>query len=83
MRALPSARDLDDDLRVSVRLGDERIANTTLGRLRGLTAPVRIEPGVPVALSVRAWLPQQTPASLVTERHLDIVLEVLTEPIVT
>src|SRR4051795_133273 len=60
LRGLPVTRDLDDTVRVSVRLGDHPIANTTLGRLRALSAPVRIEAAVPVELSVRAWLPQAT-----------------------
>src|SRR4051812_37769287 len=83
LRALPSAGDLDDTLRVSVRFGDRLVTRTTLGDLRRLTDPVHIEPGVPVQLSVRAWLPDATPVQAYTARHLDIVLEVLTEPILT
>jgi hypothetical protein len=83
VRALPSARDLDDTLRVSVTVGHRRIACSTLGRLRGFTKAVRLAPGEPVELGVRVWLPARTPARAYVGRTLDVVLELSTEPVIT
>jgi hypothetical protein len=83
VRALPSTRDLDDTLRVSVVVGRRRLARTTLGRLRGFTRAVRLAPGKPVELGVRVWLPAGTPSRAYVGRTLDVVLELHTEPVLT
>ena len=83
VRALPSARDLDDDLQVSVSLDGKPIRRTDLGHLRAFTNPVTLRPGRPAQLSVRIWLPAGTPQSAYVGRSLDVVLELHTDPVIT
>src|SRR3954454_9378967 len=61
VRALPSARDLDDDLQVSVSLDGKPVRRTDLGHLRAFTNPVTLYPGRSAELAVRVWLPAGTP----------------------
>jgi hypothetical protein len=82
VRALPSAHDLDDDLRVSVTVAGRTLTRTTLGGLRDFTAPVRLPSGLPMDLAVRVWLPADTPESVYVGRTLDVVLELRTEPVI-
>ena len=75
LRALPSTRELDDAVRVSMRVGGVPVRRTTLGRLRADTAPIRLEPHLPTPVTVRVWL---TPGAAYAGRALDIVLELPT-----
>jgi hypothetical protein len=83
VRALPSARDLDDRLQVAVSVDGHPVKRTDLGHLRAFTAPVTLLPGRPAELSVRIWLPAGTPAGEYVGRTLDVVLELHTEPVIT
>jgi hypothetical protein len=83
LRALPSARDLDDIVRVAVAIGGRPVARTTLGRLRAFTAPVTLQPGLPAELTVRLWLPEGTAGAVYLGRTLDVVLELHTDPVIT
>jgi hypothetical protein len=83
VRALPSAHDLDDTLQAAVTLDGMPIARTTLGRLRAGTEAVTLQPGRPVGLGVRLWLPQGTPRGAYVGRTLDVVLELDTAPVIT
>jgi len=75
LRALPSTRELDDAVRVSVRVGGVPVRSTTLGRMRADTAPIRLEPHLPTPVSIRLWL---TPGAAYAGHTLDIVLELPT-----
>jgi hypothetical protein len=83
VRALPSARDLDSHLQVAVSVDGRPVRRTDVGHLRAFTSPVTLQPGRPVELSVRIWLPAGTPRSAYAGRTLDVVLELHTDPVIT
>jgi hypothetical protein len=83
VRLLPSARDLDGSLLVSITVDGRPVARTDLGHARAFTAPVTLQPGAPVELGVRAWLPSGTPGAVYLGRTLDVVVELHTEPVIT
>jgi hypothetical protein len=83
VRALPSARDLDDVLEGSITVDGMPVARTTLGRLRAGSVPITLRPGRTVTLGVRLWLPEGTPPGAYAGRTLDVVLELHTDPVIT
>lgn len=78
-RALPSSRDLDNRLAVSVEAGGRILFRGELGKLRRPTRrSVRLRPGRTVPLTVVAWLPARVRSGY-EGRIEDVTLELVTK----